>query len=159
MKLENLTLKGALAFFLVCVAAFMVILWMLKPPVVDAGTAALLASFVTMFIKMAADAIGYQYNASAGMDKKDEAQAKITNTLAAAVAPPPPSAPNGAPVVAWWSLLTDPEKTAINAARADARVQSFVDRAQAGKADTADLDYLVARGLLMQGRADAIKAA
>lgn len=159
MKLENLTLKGALAFFLVCVAAFMVILWMLKPPVVDAGTAALLASFVTMFIKMAADAIGYQYNASAGMDKKDEAQAKITNTLAAAVAPPPPGAPPGAPVVAWWSLLTEPEKTAINAARSDARVQGFVDRAQAGKADAADLDYLVARGLLMQGRADAIKAA
>lgn len=158
MKLENLSLKGALAFFLVCVAAFMVILWMLKPPVVDAGTAALLASFVTMFIKMAADAIGYQYSSSAGSDKKDDAQAKVATTLAAAVAPQP-NAPNGAPVVAWWSLLTDPEKTAINAARSDARVQSFVDRAQAGKADAADLDYLVARGLLLQGRADAIKAA
>lgn len=158
MKLENLSLKGVLAFFLVCVSAFMVILWMLHPPVVDAGTAALLASFVTMFIKMAADAIGYQYNSSAGSDKKDDTQAKVASTLAAAVVPP--LAPtNGAPVIAWWSLLTDTEKAAINAARSDARVQSFVDRAQAGKADAADLDYLVARGLLMQGRADAIKAA
>lgn len=157
MKLENLSLKGALAFFLVCVSAFMVILWMLHPPVVDAGTAALLASFVTMFIKMAADAIGYQYNSSAGSDKKDDTQAKVASTLAAAVVPPP-APTNGAPVIAWWSLLTDAEKAAINAARADARVQSFVDRAQTGKADAADLDYLVARGLLMQGRADAIKA-
>lgn len=162
MKLENLSLKGALAFFLVCVSAFMVILWMLHPPVVDAGTAALLASFVTMFIKMAADAIGYQYNSSAGSDKKDDTQAKVADKLASAVAPvpgAPPTPPAPPPVIAWWSLLTDPEKATINAARSDARVQSFVDRAQQGKADSADLDYLVARGLLTAPRADTIKAA
>jgi len=88
------------------------------------------------------------YNYTFGSSRpsaKDEAQTRIVEKLAAV-----PALETVAPVVAWWSLLTDPEKAAINAARADARVQSFVDRAQTGKADTADLDYLVARGLLMQ---------
>lgn len=65
-------MKLTLAFFLVVTAAGMVVLWMLHPPGGDAGMLAMLASFVTMFIKMAADAVGYQYNSSAGSEKKSD---------------------------------------------------------------------------------------
>lgn len=82
MKLfENMNPKVALAFFLVFVAAAMVLLWMLHPPAGDSNALALLAGFVTLFIKMAADAIGYQYSSSAGSDKKDEVQKDVINKL------------------------------------------------------------------------------
>lgn len=152
-----MNLKGVLAFFLVCTSAGMVILWMLHPPTVDAGTAALLASFVTMFIKMSADAIGYQYNSSAGSDKKDEAQAKVTTTLAAAAVVP--TAVVVPPAPTWWTLLTDPEKFAIEAdAPNNARLTAFITAAKAGKATVDELNYLVQRGLLTQSRADVIAA-
>lgn len=167
MKFENLSLKGLLAFFLVCVAAFMVILWMLHPPTVDAGTAALLASFVTMFIKMAADSIGYQYNSSAGSDKKDDTQAKVADKLASAVAPLPGAPTNGgapgtpsAPVVAWWPLLTDTERNAIQSAVPNnPQLAAIMTAMQAGKGTKADLEYLVTRGMLSADRADVIGAA
>lgn len=150
-----MNLKGILAFFLVCTSSGMVVLWMLKPPAVDAGTAALLASFVTMYIKMAADAIGYQYNSSAGSDKKDDVQAKVTSTLAAAV----PAAINAVPATPWWTLLTDPERFAIEAdAPNNSRLTAFITAAKAGKATKDDLAYLVQRGLLTQPRADTIAA-
>jgi hypothetical protein len=135
----------------------MVILWMLHPPTVDAGTAALLASFVTMFIKMSADAIGYQYNSSAGSDKKDDAQAKVASTLAAAV--PVAAAAIVTPVTSWWTLLTDAERFAIEAAAPNnARLTAFITAAKVGKATTDDLNYLVQRSLLTQPRADTIAA-
>lgn len=82
MKLfENMNPKVALAFFLVFVAAAMVLLWMLHPPAGDSNALALLAGFVTLFIKMAADAIGYQYSSSAGSDKKDDVQKDVINKL------------------------------------------------------------------------------
>ena len=58
MKWENFTLKGSLAFFLVIVASFCWSFWMIHPPAGDSNALALLAGFVTLFIKMAADAIG-----------------------------------------------------------------------------------------------------
>lgn len=69
---SNLSLKGGLAFFLVIVSSAMVFLWMLHPPAGDASLIGLLAGFVTLFIKMAADACGYQYSSSAGSDKKSD---------------------------------------------------------------------------------------
>ncbi len=156
MKLENLTLKGALAFFLVCVAAFMTILWMLHPPTGDASQIGLLAGFVTLFIKMAADAIGYQYNSSSGSDKKDETQAKVAGALAEKVAAPSPAA-NPVVVTAWWSVLTDEERAAISAST-DPRAQAFVAAAKIGKAAQVELANLVTLGLLTQDRATAIQA-
>jgi hypothetical protein len=156
MKLENLTLKGALAFFLVCVAAFMCILWMLHPPTGDASQIGLLAGFVTLFIKMAADAVGYQYSSSAGSDKKDETSAGVARALADKVA----SAPGAQPqlIVVWWSVLTDEEKQKITtAAPADPKVMAFVTAANIGKATPEDLHYLVAQGLLTQERATVIE--
>lgn len=154
-----MTLKGALAFFLITTAAIMVIVWMycvfVLGATVDAGMAALLASFVTMFIKMAADASGYQYASSAGSDKKDDNQAKASEKLLDKV---PVS---GAPTVItpWWSALTEPERFAITAAvPTDARAAQFMVAAQTGKAAPEDLDHLVTLGLLTQARADAIKA-
>jgi hypothetical protein len=154
--LRALSVKGVLAFYLVTLAFILVIVWMFRPPSADANALALLAGFVTLFLKMAADASGYQYQSSAGSDKKDDNQAKVTSTLAAAAAPnvpPPEAAPS---VVAWWSLLTDAERAAVTNNRSDARVESFITKAQSGRANKEDLTYLVARGLLTQGRADAI---
>lgn len=93
--LMNMNPKIALAFFLVFVASVMVLIWMVKPPRtgpdgVDAGTVALIASMITLFIKMAADAIGYQYSSSSGSDKKDDIQAGVAATLANKVAAPVP---------------------------------------------------------------------
>lgn len=90
--LDRINLKGGLAFFLVFVSAGMVFLWMVHPPTGDGNALALLAGFVTLFIKMAADAIGYQYNSSAGSDKKDDTIQKAV-APAAVVVPPVTPAP------------------------------------------------------------------
>jgi hypothetical protein len=158
-----LNLKGALAFFLVGVAALMVLIWMLRPPRtgadgVDAGTVALIASMITLFIKMAADAVGFQFNSSAGSEKKDEVQAGVSAKLADKVASAP-GAPPTVPVPPWWRRLTDTEKNAITTVAAgDARVAAFVTASQVGAATKDDLDYLVTKGLLTQDRATAIAA-
>jgi hypothetical protein len=160
MKWENLTLKGALAFFLVCTSAFMVVLWMLHPPSGDASQIGLLAGFVTLFIKMAADAIGYQFNSSSGSDKKDETQAKVAGALADKVAPvvPPPPA-NGTP---WWNRMTDAERAAITAAAGvepiDPKLTAIVSGPVKMKPDPEEMSYLVSKNLLTSERAVAIQA-
>ena len=151
-----MTLKGGLAFFLITVSGSMVFMWMLSVfllgATVDAGMAALLASFVTMFIKMAADASGYQYTSSAGSDKKDDNNAEVSKKLAEKAA----GNGDGTP---WWSLLTDTEKAAVIAAKdADPRVQLFKSTAEAGRATERDLAYLVKQGLLTPERADEIQS-
>ncbi len=154
MRWENLTLKGALAFFLVCVAAFMTILWMLHPPTGDASQIGLLAGFVTLFIKMAADAVGYQYSSSAGSDKKDETQAKVASALASKVGNGEPAAVGG-----WWNRLSDDDRKVITAAVPnDPEVARIVAAPVTGKGEAAtDIAYLVKVGLLTQDRANAIQ--
>src|SRR5579872_2784887 len=157
--------KILLAFFLVVVAAGMVV-WMgtnLKG--LDAGTAALLAGLVMLFVKMADNAVNYQYQSSSGSDKKDDAQTAVSKALADKVpAPPPvlPTAPIPPPVVvAWWSALTPDEQSALtNAGATDPKVQSFIDAAKVGKATATDLAYLVSKmpPLLTQDRATALAA-
>ncbi len=92
-------MKGLLAFFLVVVAAAMVFLWMMHPPSGDASQIGLLAGFVTLFIKMAADAIGYQFNSSAGSDKKDDTIQKAVAGDTAVVPTVPPATPALTPEV------------------------------------------------------------
>ena len=150
-----LNLKGGLAFFLVCVAAFMTILWMLYPPTGDASQIGLLAGFVTLFIKMAADAVGYQYNSSSGSEKKDEVQAVVAGKLADKV----PGAPGALPVPPWWSRLTDIEKNAITAAGpTDPRTAAFITASQNGAAGRDDLEYLVSKSLIAPDRVSIISA-
>lgn len=151
--------KGGLTFFLVIVAAVMVFTWMYfvfaieAPGATDPGTVALLASFVTMFIKMAADAVGFHFGSSAGSEKKDETQAKVAERLAAKTT-------NGDKMrFTWWSLFTEEEKKKFDvAAQTDGRVKAFIVAAQMGRAEDPDLDYLVSVGALTQDRADFIQA-
>lgn len=150
--------KVTLAFFLVIVAASMVFAWIFWPPKsgqggIDAGTVALIASFVTMFIKMAADAIGYQYNSSSGSDRKDATQAEVAGKLADKV----PSPVAATVVVPWWNKLTEDERTAITAST-DQRVIDFVKAPVTIQPLPDDIAYLISKGLLTQARADEIKA-
>lgn len=94
-KITNL--KGALAFFLVLIAFVLVYTWMIYPPRVNDGNAlALLAGFVTLMIKMAADAVGYQFQSSSGSDKKDDTMKALA---AAATGAPPTVTTAPAPLV------------------------------------------------------------
>lgn len=137
--------KIVLAFFLVVVAALMVV-FLIKTltsgkATLDAGTIALFASFVTMFIKMAADGTGYQFSSSSGSDKKDETQARVADKLAEKVplAPTPPPAPAAAPTpdqlgesmlsngeLAYFRALTDQEAKKAFLAMSTAERQATV---------------------------------
>lgn len=156
----NINIKSFLAFFLVFIAAFMVILWMVHPPAGDGNSLALLAGFVTLFIKMAADSTGYQFTSSAGSEKKDEVNAAVQTKLAEKVAGPVPTPPTPTtPIPPWWSRLNEAEKTAITAAgTTDPRVAAFITASQVGAANADDLAYLVTKNLLTQDRATAIAA-
>ncbi len=87
-SLASAGVKTWLAFFLVMIAAAMVLLWMIHPPQGDGNSLALLAGFVTLFIKMAADATGFQFASSAGSERKDEVQATVSAKLADKVPTP-----------------------------------------------------------------------
>lgn len=153
--------KIVLAFFLTGLAAvlfmFLAVLLVYAPAgKIDAGTFGLLASMIMLFIKMAADACGYQTQSSAGSDKKDDTNATVARSLADKVAPPPAKV-----TVAWWGTFDAAEQAALTAAAAtDPKVQTFIDAAKGGKATPEDLAYLVSKipPLLTQARADAIAA-
>lgn len=105
----------------------------------------------------------FAFGSSSSGAKLADTQNRITEKLTS-VAPagaPGPVAPLPSPVVvvAWWSLLTEPERAAITAAAlTDARVSAFVSASATGKASTEDLTYLVSKGLLTQDRATAIQS-
>jgi hypothetical protein len=154
--------KIVLAFFLTGLAAvlfmFLAVLLVYAPAgKIDAGTFGLLASMIMLFIKMAADACGYQTQSSAGSDKKDDTNATVAKSLADKVSTN--SAVPSAVVVAWWGALDAAEQASLTAAAAtDPKVQAFIDAAKTGKASAADLAYLVSKipPLLSQARADAL---
>ena len=159
----NAPAKIVLAFFLTVVAANMVIVLLIilvyAKGTIDAGTIALIASMVMLFIKMAADGNGYQFNSSAGSDKKDDVNATVSKALADKVQPAAPVVPPPAPI-AWWGRLKNGEPAAITAAAAtDPKVMAFITAANVGAATPDDLTYLVTKGLLTQERATAIQAA
>lgn len=100
----------------------------------------------------------FAFGSSSSGAKLADTQNRITEKLTSVT---PPIAPSPAPVVivAWWSLLTPAEQSAITANAAnDPRIQAFVAAATAGKAAVDDLTYLVTKGLLTQDRATAIAA-
>lgn len=112
-------------------------------------------------VNMALIALGFFFGSNMSKMLADAGQQKIVEKLTSTAPPGPPGpvAPIPPAVVAWWSLLTDAEKTAITAAApADAKVQSFVTASSTGKAAPDDLAYLVTKGLLTQDRATAIQA-
>lgn len=143
--LKGVSLKGALAFYLATLAFILVVFWMIRPPPGDGNAIALLAGFVTLIVKMAADAVGYQFQSSAGSDKKSDLMAQAPAIGAPAVAP-------------WWSVLTGAEKDKITAeAASDPQVAAFVTTASAGHATADDLAYLVSKTLLTPARASEIE--
>lgn len=114
--LTNMNVKTALAFFLVLIAALMVFTWMLRPPKVgqdglDAGTIAMISGMIMLFIKMAADAIGFQFNSSAGSEQKDKVQAEVQSKLADKVAPAAPAPPVPTTDQLGEALLSNGERT------------------------------------------------
>ena len=160
--------KIVLAFFMAVLSAFLVVFLMMvlvysPAGKLDAGTIALFAGFVTLFIKSATDAIGYQFQSSSGSDKKDDAQTAVSKALADKVPAPAPITPPPVPpavVVAWWGALDPAEQQALtDAAATDPKVASFIEAAKAGRATADDLAYLVSKipPLLSQDRADALK--
>jgi hypothetical protein len=110
--------------------------------------------FGTAFVAI----INYLVGSSRGSQAKDETQNKIMEKLTSGppqgpVAPVPWPPPATAPVVAWWSLLTPGEQVRISGAAAnDQRIAAFIAAAQAGKAISDDLTYLVSKGLLSDAR-------
>lgn len=157
--LEKMNLKGALAFVLIVMSFVLVLTWMKAPPnTADGNMIALLAGFVTLFLTMTKDAVGYNFTSSASQERQqqtvNENAAKAIDALAAS-APVAAAAP--VVVKAWWWLLTSDERDAITAkAKDDTRCASFMDAAQKGSASAADLTYLVSLGLLTNDRATAI---
>jgi hypothetical protein len=163
-SIANVNAKIVLAFFLTVIAAALVVGLLLilvygPPGKLDAGTIALVASMVMLFIKMAADANGYQFNSSSGSDKKDDTQATVSKALADKVPTPPASPIAPTPTVPWWPKFSDDEKNAITAAgKTDPRVAAFIAAAMTGAANGDDLVHLVQNNLLTPARAMIISA-
>lgn len=107
--------------------------------------------------------VSYWIGSSSGSSAKDDSANRVTEHLAQkAVVPVPVAVPRVVTPVAsgtpWWSVLTDEEKAGIEKVTAtDTQASAFYVQAQVGAADSADLDYLVSRGLLTAERAAEIR--
>lgn len=114
-------------------------------------------TMLAALVNMALIALGFFFGSSKAKEQADAGQQKIVDKLTSAspgTLPPTPAGP--APVVPWWSKLTDDEKKVITNNDADPRVHAFTLAATAGAANADDLAYLVSKGLLTQTRADEI---
>lgn len=156
--------QRALALLLIGTVAFMVIALTIR--IVISGDlptiAALLKELKDALTNMSLIALGFFFGNTMAKMAQDVGQQKVVDKLTSNAPPPSgPVAPVPASIVvlAWWSLLTDAEKTAITAAAAnDPRIQNFVTTAGTGKAAPDDLAYLVSKNLLTQDRATAIQS-
>lgn len=140
----SLNPKIVLAFFLVVIAAAMVV-YLINTLVsttakLDAGTIALFASMVTTFILMAKSATDYQTSSSAGSDKKDDAQTAVSKALADKV-PVLPALAAAAPTTdmladamlsngqrAYYGTLTDDEAKKKFIAMSDAERNAVIGK-------------------------------
>lgn len=130
----------------------------------DIGSVVDLAKIMlAALVNMGLIALGFFFGSSQSKEKADASQQKIVEKLTS-TAPPPagPVAPLAAPIapiIAWWSVLTDDEREAIKqASTTDSKAATFMAAAQAGRASDVDLANMVSLNLLTQARADAIKA-
>lgn len=102
----------------------------------------------------------YSFGSSRGSTAKDDTQNKIVEKLTGTPAPPGPSGPVApvaqAAAVAWWSVLTDAERAAIETFTPNPRVLAFIASSKIGKATPDDLAYLETLGLLTYSRATEI---
>lgn len=151
-----LILVGSFAIvtlFLTMMAAF----WSSVPALTDMAKAS-----QSNLTNMCLIGLGFFFGNTMAKMAQDKGQQEVVNKLTSSAPPATgPVAPLPAPVVilAWWSLLTPAEQSALTANAAnDPRVQAFVTTAQIGKASPEDLTYLVGKGLLTQDRATAIAA-
>lgn len=144
---------------LLCLAAFGLVSRLIVSAAID-DVVDLAKIMLAALVNMGLIALGFFFGSSKSKETADAGQQKIVEKLTSTNPPgaPGPVAPVPAVVVAWWSLLTDAERAAIEAeAPQDERTQAFVAAAKVGKAPADDLTYLVGKGLLTQDRADAIK--
>lgn len=137
------------------IMAIRITIWGDPPTLVD-----ILKTLISALINVVMLVLGYFYGSSKAKETSDSSQQKVIEKLTS-TAPPTggPVAPLAAAtvVVAWWSKLTDAERTAITeAAPTDPKVAAFMAAAQTGKATPEDLAYLVTKGLLTQERATVI---
>lgn len=134
-----------------------VVIWGDPPTLVD-----LIKTLISALINVVMLVLGYFYGSSKAKEQSDSSTARVVEKLTS----PPPNgpvapvpSPPAAPAIAWWSLLTEEEKTGITAAAAtDPRVQVFAAAAAIGRATPDELAYLVSKGLLTPERATAIQA-
>lgn len=110
-------------------------------------------------VNMALIALGFFFGSNMSKLIADAGQQKIVEKLTSSAPPATgPVAPVPAQVVtvtAWWGLI-DPAKQA--AIEADPEFSNFVIAAKSGKATPAELDRLVAKGLLTRAEADVLLA-
>lgn len=144
---------------LIIVLTFAVSLLMATGRFVTIGEAAALNDMAKTLqaaaVNMALIALGFYFGSSTSKVASDASSQKILDKLTSNPLPP---SPNGNGNGAWWSKLTDAEKTAItNYATKDPRVSAFIMASTSGTAAADDLDYLVTLALLTSERAAAIK--
>lgn len=114
-------------------------------------------------VNMGLIALGFFFGNTMAKMAQDAGQQKVVDKLTSTNPPtggPVAPIPASTIIVAWWSLLTDPERKEIaTSAGTDPDVAAFMAAAQTGAATTAQLSDLVTKGLLTQARADALSAA
>lgn len=135
-------------------------MWMWWPPV---GVPPEILAIINQMMGAWGMAFGtvIAFHLGSSRSSKDAASAtrETIQTLSNGITAALPTAPVAPVVAAWWTKLTDAEKTTITAAvPADPRVAAFVSAATVGSATADDLVYLVSKNLLTKERADAIQA-
>ncbi len=158
--------QRALALLLVGTVSFMVVTLTIR--IVISGDlptiAALLKELKDALTNMSLIALGFFFGNTMAKMAQDAGQQKVVEKLTSTQPPGPPGpvapAPGPTVVVSWWSLLTIAEQAAIEAAApTDPRVAAILAAFKSGKAEATDFVDLVAKGLLTQVRADALKGA
>lgn len=110
-------------------------------------------------VNMGLVALGFFFGNTSAKMTQDAGQQKVVEKLTGQNPPGGPVAPLPVPVVviAWWSLLTEGERAAIEGFTPNPRVMKFIETAKIGKAVPDDLTYLVSLGLLTAERAAEIQ--
>lgn len=155
--------QRALALLLIGSVTFMIFVLTLR--IMWSGdlatVGALLKELKDALVNMSLIALGFFFGNTMAKMAQDRRSADVVEKLTGQNPPGGPVAPLPAPavVVAWWSLLNDAEKAAIEAYTPNPRVMKFIETSKIGKATPDDLTYLVSLGLLTAERAATLKDA
>lgn len=167
---SRFNIQGTLAIFLCVGFVTIVAVWMFYPPKGDPSAIAVLTTLTGALGAAFGQVVSYYFGSTSGSKEKDA-------TITAMAVNPITGTGNGKGavttiatttttdvgtksdvVIAWWNLLTEPERQAITeAAKTDPRVKTFMASSATDQATTDDLAYLVANGLLTKDRATEIQ--